>query len=408
MSKMKNSNVTRARWAAFGAAVAVVAGAGGLTFVSAADADGSAFVPISPCRIGDTRPAPNAVGPNEGQIGPDAEYTYSGQGTSGDCVLPDDAVALSVNLTSAGATERSFFTAYPTGETRPLAAHLVPGAGTPITENGVQIALSDDGEFTVYNNAGSSHVIIDVLGVFVPSSGEAGPAGPVGEAGPAGPAGPEKELFSPDNDGDGFGNINVNAGQLKLAATAPSGFGPVGDCNDFNDAVNPDATEVLDSGQDDNCDQSILQTLYTDGDGDFYGTGAGTATLWSFNDGLPAGLAPSSGDCNDGDSSINPGAFDIPNDGIDQDCFGGDEVITDGDGDLELSGLDYFFGTGQCSDGVDNDGDGQADFGGDGECDSSSDPFEGDCDDGDPAVNSAAMETPSDGTDQNCNGDDDT
>ena len=34
----------------------------------------------------------------------------------------------------------------------------------------------------------------------------------------------------------------------------------------------------------------------------------------------------SQGDCNDNDGSINPGAFDICGDGIDQDCFDGDRV----------------------------------------------------------------------------------
>ncbi len=33
------------------------------------------------------------------------------------------------------------------------------------------------------------------------------------------------------------------------------------------------------------------------------------------------------GDCDDGDASINPGAVDLPGDGIDQDCDGGDAVV---------------------------------------------------------------------------------
>ena len=46
-------------------------------------------------------------------------------------------------------------------------------------------------------------------------------------------------------------------------------------------------------------------------------------------------------DCDDGDASVYPGAPEVPNDGIDQDCDGQDSIVPidlDGDGfDTEMS-----------------------------------------------------------------------
>jgi len=55
------------------------------------------------------------------------------------------------------------------------------------------------------------------------------------------------------------------------------------------------------------------------------------------------GYSPASGDCNDGNSTIHPGALELPDDGIDSDCDGGDVIADpntddDGDGYTELAG----------------------------------------------------------------------
>lgn len=258
---------SRTRWAAIGAAAAISLSAGGVGLVTAQSATtaGTVFVPVTPCRLADTRPASN-VGPHVGKIeaastDPSKELTFDGRGASGDCTLPPDAEALSINITAVQPTATSYYTLYPTGVARPTAAHLVTGA-LNVTENGVQVALASDGKFNLFNNAGESFVIIDVLGAFVPSTsssvpGPAGPAGPTGSTGAtgatgapgsagatgaAGAPGTSPTAWYPDVDGDSFGDSFTF--DVVFATTQPTGrVDNRDDCNDGDPAVNPSAPD---------------------------------------------------------------------------------------------------------------------------------------------------------------------
>jgi len=128
------------------------------------------------------------------------------------------------------------------------------------------------------------------------------------------------------------------------------------------------------------------------------------------------GFSVANGDCNDGDPDIHPGAFDICEDGIDQDCDGVDPVCQgiyyddDGDGYTEYEGdcndndqSIYPGATEICGDGIDQDCDGedaicQSDMDGDGFT-----VEEGDCDDNDADRYPGAAEI-CDNIDNNCNG----
>jgi Divergent InlB B-repeat domain/Putative metal-binding motif len=71
-------------------------------------------------------------------------------------------------------------------------------------------------------------------------------------------------------------------------------------------------------------------------------------------------------DCNDANAAIHPGAIDVPDDGIDQDCSGADAVNLDRDGDGYNRPVD--------------------------------------CNDSDAAIHPGAADTPEDGADQDCSG----
>lgn len=159
----------RARWAAIGAAVAVSLGAGGLGIARATAPDGaSAYVPMVPCRLVDTRPGSN-VGPRVGPlVGPDAELTVDGwSDVAGDCDLPAGTTGLQLNVTAIGASQLTNLRFYPEGADTPTASNLNPAPGKPPTPNAVAVSLNPaNGRFHVFNRFGAVDVVIDVHGYF--------------------------------------------------------------------------------------------------------------------------------------------------------------------------------------------------------------------------------------------------
>lgn len=127
-----------------------------------------------------------------------------------------------------------------------------------------------------------------------------------------------------DLDGDGFGD-NAGATLTKCAATA--GFANrAGDCDDGNRDIYPGAIEQCNS-RDDNCDGRVdeglltgAQKLYPDEDGDGYGV-ASASPLSVTGCAKMSGYAALTGDCNDHNVAIHPGASDICN-LVDDNCDG--------------------------------------------------------------------------------------
>lgn len=182
----------RARWATIGAVLALVAGGATLGVVRAAGGStASAFVPITPCRLLDTRVGADNVGPRAAPIGAGETYTLAARGAVGKCTIPADATGLVVNTTAVNPTAASYLTVFPGGADRPLAASLNTVAGGAPTPNLVTVSIGDTGVISIYNHAGTVDVVGDVTGWFVPSPVGAGPVGPAGATGPTGPAGPQ-------------------------------------------------------------------------------------------------------------------------------------------------------------------------------------------------------------------------
>lgn len=230
---------------------------------------------------------------------------------------------------------------------------------------------------------------------------------------------------------------------------------PTGECDDSNAGIFPGAAEVPGDEVDQNCDDREL--CYADADADGYtdGTGVDSADI-DCRDAGEALASVSTGDCDDTDAAVLPGAAEVSGDEVDQDCDGHESCYADVDDDGYIDGstlvgsgdtdcADAGEGrvtdaTGECDDtnaaihpdatevlgdGVDSDCDGEetcyTDVDGDGYSDlettvasadadcadtgeASASMAGGECDDADAAIHPGAAELAGDEVDQDCDG----
>jgi hypothetical protein len=161
--------VSRSRWAAIGAAVAVSIGAGGIGLTHAISTNGgNVYVPIAPCRLFDTRPGTENVGPRATPLGAGETLIQQVTGNNGQCAgIPADASGVAMNVTAVDATAAGYLTLYPADlGSEPNASNLnwVPGA--PPTPNKVDVKLSPAGAIKLFNSAGTVNVLADVVGYY--------------------------------------------------------------------------------------------------------------------------------------------------------------------------------------------------------------------------------------------------
>jgi len=128
-----------------------------------------------------------------------------------------------------------------------------------------------------------------------------------------------------DADDDTYGILAVRFS----ACNAPAGYADdATDCDDADANINPSEAEICDS-VDDDCDGLVdeddldltgADTYYRDSDGDAYGDPLNAGVFCS----RPPFYTTDDTDCDDTDSSINPGGTEVANDGVDSDCDGYD------------------------------------------------------------------------------------
>ncbi len=189
-----------------------------------------------------------------------------------------------------------------------------------------------------------------------------------------------------DADGDGHGDPELE----EAACEQPEGWVVTAlDCDDGDEAVSPDASELC-NGVDDDCDGEVDDdaldglTWYADADSDGYGADDMAAYACE----RPDGFVAEAGDCDDAVAVAYPGATELC-DGLDNDCDG------TSDEDDAVDATRWF---------VDEDGDGYGERSqSHRSCEAPTGyvPDRNDCNDADPWINPGVTEL-CDGIDNDC------
>jgi len=126
-----------------------------------------------------------------------------------------------------------------------------------------------------------------------------------------------------DVDNDGFGDQNSS---IEICEDVPpTGYSTKGtDCDDENLAINPNSTEICDN-IDNNCSGAIddgiqYYNYYRDNDNDGFGNLSDELYICEVTP--PEGYVRDSSDCDDDNNDIYPGAPEVSDNGIDEDCNG--------------------------------------------------------------------------------------
>ena len=127
---------------------------------------GASFSGLTPSRLMDSRVAHLTTDGRfggGGALGPGNTFNLVIAGRAG--MPTGDLGAVALNVTVTNPTSAGFVTIFPQGAARPLASNLNVVAGQTIA-NMVIVPVGHSGQVSIFNSAGNSDVIVDVLGWF--------------------------------------------------------------------------------------------------------------------------------------------------------------------------------------------------------------------------------------------------
>ena len=138
------------------------------------------FVPMTPCRVVDTRASQNFPSPFGAPSLVGGGFTSSGGPTrtfpiptSTNCTIPSNAMAYSFNVTVVPPGSLGFVTMWPTGQMRPNAVTVDDVQGL-ILNNAAIVPAGTNGSVDVFASQNTDFVV-DINGYFVPATTGSGP-----------------------------------------------------------------------------------------------------------------------------------------------------------------------------------------------------------------------------------------
>ena len=222
--------------------------------------------------------------------------------------------------------------------------------GTPITVSSVDLVCTDSGESALDTDCDDTDLYI------YPGASETTADGVDSDC-------DTEEICYVDSDGDTYGSTSTTASP-DLDCTGTGEADNDDDCNDGTASISPDAEELPADGVDSDCDTSEL--CYEDLDGDTYGTSVTVSSVDLIC--TDSGESELDTDCEDSVAAAYPGAEEVCDDGVDNDCDGlttscgpyGD--FGESEADYILSGASNNYGVGTALATGDFDGDGSPDL----------------------------------------------